>query len=113
MIYKISYKPRFCLLGEEQCMPHCWNKTVLQEVDIKDGLLKKEIYNETDCKELCGRNQTCIGVYWGNHNNNSNESSCWFKMPFHGVVVETLTNVGLWSLTNCTGTVKSTAFFKI
>jgi|SRR6218665_1110444 len=95
----------FRLLAEEQCMPHCWEKTESPILNFKNGLFKKEIKSEHDCKELCANNQTCTGVYWG-VNTILDINSCWFQMPFD-VVSESLTNVIYWILSNCTGNLTS------
>lgn len=62
--------------------------------------------SETECKEFCGNNQTCIGVYMASNGNESNTTSCWFQMPFEvSTEPEVLTTVTHWTLANCTGTI--------
>lgn len=90
------------------CTPHCWNKTELPVLNFADGLFKKGDHSEMGCKELCANNQTCIGVYYGLNSNSI--VSCYFQMPYE-TESQSLTNVSLWSLANCAGTIKIITFF--
>lgn len=92
-------------------MPHCWTKTVSPELSFNDGLFKKRIDNERNCKDICASNQTCIGVYWG-FNPILNIVSCFLQMPFQ-VVSESLKEVNHWKLSNCTGTLTLLSDFQV
>ena len=92
----------FFLLDEEQCMPHCWTKTVSRKLSFDDGVFKEGVGSENSCKDLCACNQTCIGVYWG-FNPALKIYICWLQMPFDVGISGSLTNVNYWSLSNCTG----------
>jgi len=83
-------------------MPHCWKKAESPDLTFTDGLLRKGLNNEKDCKDLCSNNQTCTGVYWG-FSAETNAEACYLQMPAAGES-GSLTKVTHWSLSNCTGT---------
>lgn len=87
-------------------MSYCWKNDTGKGsmTTFENGLFKKDVNSENDCKELCASDQSCAGVFWGL--NKQKAYNCWFRMNSSGER-GSLEKANYWILSKCTGILKS------